>query len=99
MIGWRDVTIPLAANTNPLKQMIMKAKDFRKVILFMSNEWSNETAEKIFGKVMGQHFYNKWCSRHENFNHPDYATMSMFYEMEDSYMQVLLDYIGKNYNG
>jgi hypothetical protein len=77
----------------------MKAKDFRRVLLFMSNKWSAETAEAVFGRVMGQHFYNKWCGKHEVVDDPDYATMSMFYEMSDTYMQVLLDYIERNYAG
>jgi hypothetical protein len=78
----------------------MKAKDFRKVILFMANRWDKETAIDIFGKNMGMHFYNKWCgSCGNNVWLPDYATMRLFYEMSDNYLQILLDYIDKNYEG
>lgn len=77
----------------------MKAKEFRKVILFMANRWSKEEAVKIFGKVMGMHFWGKWdyeCGKSIN---PDYATMRLFYEFDMDYLQILLDYIEENYNG
>jgi hypothetical protein len=77
----------------------MKAKDFRNVILFMANVWDKNTAIKIFGEVMGEHFWNKWCGSHERYGDADYATMRLFYEMSDLYMQKLLNYIYINYKG
>jgi hypothetical protein len=73
----------------------MKASDFRKVILFMANQWSKETAIAIFGKVMGEHFWSKWVGNET----PDHRTMRLFYEMSDTNLQVLIDYVKTNYNG
>ena len=82
----------------------MKAKEFKKVILFMANRWSKETAIEIFGKNMGEHFWNKWFAAHgAGFDYayrgPDYATMKLFYEMTETHLQMLFDYIEANYNG
>ena len=82
----------------------MKAKEFKKVILFMANRWSKETAIEIFGKNMGEHFWNKWLAAYGNdpedeYRGPDYATMRLFYEMTETYLQKLFDYIEANYNG
>lgn len=70
----------------------MEAKDFRAVILFMANKWNRETAHKIFGTVMGDHFYGKWYDS----DNPDLGTMRLFYDMDDKYLQSLLDYIKQN---
>lgn len=88
----------------------MKANEFRKVILFMANRWSLETAVEIFGERMGSHFFGKWVyggSAYQDDSHkgtltnwaPDLGTMKLFYEMGDEYMQVLLDYIDETYKG
>lgn len=81
----------------------MKANEFRKVILFMANRWSRQTAIEIFGKDMGEHFWIKWLGgwsdELNNYRGPDYATMRLFYAMSDDYLQKLLDYIKVNYNG
>lgn len=72
---------------------MITAKDFRRVILFMANVWDKTTAIAIFGSVMGEHFYAKWRGD----EHPDYRTMRLFYEMSDTYLQQLIDYVEKNY--
>lgn len=78
----------------------MKAKEFRNVILFMGNRWDKDEAVKVFGPNMGAHFYGKWVGAcGQGVWIPDYATMRLFYEMSDQYMQVLLDYVEKNYHG
>lgn len=81
----------------------MKAKEFRKVILFMANRWSKEVAVKIFGNVMGMHFWCKWvdtCGEPytPTYKGPDYATMRLFYEFDEDNLQILLDYIDEDYN-
>lgn len=77
----------------------MTARDFKRVILFMANRWERNTAIDIFGEVMGLHFWNKWVGNIEyNYQNPDQATMRLFYEMSDNYLQVLLDYIDDNYD-
>jgi hypothetical protein len=60
----------------------------------MANQWSKDVAIDIFGKVMGEHFWSKWVGNES----PDHRTMRLFYEMSDTYMQQLLDYIEINYN-
>ena len=78
----------------------MKAKEFKNVILFMANRWNRSTAIEIFGENMGQHFWDKWIAALEDdYKGPDYATMILFYEMTEDYLQKLLDYIEVNYNG
>ena len=82
----------------------MKAKEFRKVILFMANRWSKEVAVKIFGNVMGMHFWCKWVAAYGGaytltYKGPDYATMRLFYEFDEDYLQIFLDYIDEHYNG
>lgn len=78
----------------------MKAKEFKKVILFMANRWCKKVAKEIFGEVMGLHFWDKWIDAYEtNHKGPDYATMRLFYEFDENYLQELLDYIEANYNG
>ena len=81
----------------------MKAKEFRKVILFMANRWNKKTAIEIFGAIMGLHFWGKWLDAYEtggsvHYKGPDYATMRLFYEFDDYYLQILLDYIDEDYN-
>lgn len=66
----------------------------------MANRWNQETALKIFGMVMGNHFYNKWVYNGTTSDgkwEPDLGTMGLFYEMDNKYMQVLIDYVDKNY--
>ena len=87
----------------------MDGKEFKKVILFMANQWSKETAVKIFGEHMGNHFYSKWVgggtkrrtddqgNEHETWE-PDLGTMRLFYEMTDHYLDDLLQYIKENYD-
>lgn len=70
----------------------------------MANRWDKKTAIEIFGAIMGLHFWCKWVDAYgeqytATYNGPDYATMKLFYEMTDDYLQILLDYIEKNYNG
>ena len=82
----------------------MEAKGFRKVILFMANRWNKETAIEIFGEDMGLHFWGKWIAAYggaytPTYRGPDYATMRLFYEMTEDYLQILLDYIDEHYNG
>lgn len=82
----------------------MKAKEFKKVILFMANRWDKKTAIEIFGEVMGMHFWGKWIAAYgdeltPSYRGPDYATMRLFYEFDENYLQELLDYIEANYNG
>lgn len=78
----------------------MEAKDFKKVILFMANAWDKKTAIIIFGNNMGTHFWNKWCGSCKKGEWlPDYATMRLFYEMSDNYLQRLLDYVDNFYHG
>jgi hypothetical protein len=71
----------------------MKAKDFRLIIMFMANRWSKDVAIEIFGEVMGNHFFSKWCGNET----PDHRTMRLFYEMSDNYLQQLIDYVELNY--
>lgn len=82
----------------------MEAKKFRNVILFIANRWTKQTVVAIFGEVMGLHFWRKWISAYgeeftNSYRGPDYATMRLFYEMGNEYLQILLDYIEANYNG
>lgn len=77
----------------------MKAEDFRKVILFMANQWDKDTAIKIFGEDMGEHFWSKWEGVCERTKYPDLATMRLFYDMSPHYMQELIDYVETNYKG
>lgn len=82
----------------------MEAKKFRNVILFMANRWDKRTATTIFGEDMGMHFWGKWLTAYgdegrSNYRGPDYATMRLFYELSENYLQTLLDYIEANYNG
>lgn len=82
----------------------MKAKEFKNVILFMANRWSKQTAIEIFGEHMGEHFWSKWfAALGAGFDYaykgPDYATMRLFYEMTEDYLQKLLDHIKVKYNG
>lgn len=82
----------------------MNAKEFKRVVLFMANRWDKETAIAIFGNNMGQHFWGKWLGAYgepytPSYKGPDYATMRLFYEMSEDYMQELLDYIDANYKG
>ena len=82
----------------------MDAKDFKRVILFMANRWNKETAIAIFGSNMGQHFWGKWISAYgeeftPSYRGPDYATMSLFYQMTTDNLQILLSYIEENYKG
>lgn len=75
----------------------MKAKDFKRMVLFMANRWDEQRASEIFGSVMGEHYWNKWCGVSERTGSPDIATMRLFYEMDEDYMQVLCDYVDKFY--
>lgn len=77
----------------------MKASDFRKVILFMANQWDKDTAIKIFGEDMGEHFWSKWEGVCERTKYPDLATMRLFYDMSPNYIQELIDYVEANYKG
>lgn len=77
----------------------MKASDFRKVILFMANQWDKDTAIKIFGEDMGMHFWSKWEGVCERTKYPDLGTMRLFYDMSPNYMQELVDYVETNYKG
>ena len=76
----------------------MKAKEFKKVILFMANRWDKKTAIEIFGEGMGMHFWGYWEFECDT-NSPDYATMRLFYKFDEDYLQILLDYIDEHYNG
>ena len=82
----------------------MEAKGFRKVILFMANRWNKETAIEIFGEDMGLHFWGKWIAAYgdeltSSYRGPDYATMRLFYDFIENYLQLLLDYVEANYRG
>lgn len=72
----------------------MEAKDFTKVIMFMANQWSKEVAHQIYGKVMGDHFYNKWTGAGTS----DLGTMRLFYSMSEEYLQQLIDAALKHYS-
>lgn len=74
---------------------MIDAKKFHKVIMYMANRWSREESIRIFGNVMGEHFWDKWYSG----DHPDLGTMRLFYQMDFSYMQKMFDYIEENYHG
>ena len=73
----------------------------------MANRWCKKVAIEIFGENMGLHFWDKWIASYDtggdvkyvHYKGPDYATMRLFYEMSDDYLQKLLDYIGANYMG
>lgn len=82
----------------------MKAKDFKRVILFMANQWDKPTAQKIFGTRLGEHFWDEWCLTQnlQNWCGPvsaDYATMTLFYKMTNDSLQKLIDYVEANYEG
>lgn len=66
----------------------MNASDFRRIILFMANKWDYEMSLSIFGNVMGSHYWLKWCQYHDV--SPDYATMRLFYEIDDENLQKLI---------
>lgn len=67
-------------------------------VMFMANHWDKETSVAIFGGVMGNHFWAKWCETSEK-EGPDKATMRLFYEMSDHYLDELamwcVNYYGK----
>lgn len=72
----------------------MNAEELKNVILFMSNRFSYIEAVKIWGKWMGDHFFNKWAAETD----PDKGTMRLFYDMSEENMQTFLDYISAHYN-
>lgn len=67
----------------------MTTKEFRDIILFMANDWSEQTAIDIFGVCMGKHLFGKWCS----YSNPDLGTIGLFYSMDDKNLFTLLEYI------
>lgn len=73
----------------------MDGKEFKNIILFMANRWCHEESIRIFGKVMGDHFFYKWCDAPS----PDQGTMRLFYEMSRGNLDILLAYIKANYHG
>jgi hypothetical protein len=83
----------------------MNAKDFKRVILFMGNQWDKPTAQKIFGTRLGEHFWAEWCLTQNTLNwsggpaSTDYATMTLFYKMTNDNLQKLIDYVEANYEG
>lgn len=69
----------------------------------MANRWNKKTAIEIFGAIMGLHFWGKWIATYgepytQTYKGADYATMRLFYEFDDYYLQILLDYIDEDYN-
>lgn len=68
-------------------------------IMFMANHWDHDTAIAIFGENLGEHFWSKWVGTNERTGNPDYATMRLFYEMSDHYLDDLamwcVNYYGK----
>lgn len=32
---------------------------------YMYNQWCEEEAIKVFGKIMGKHLFNHWCNAHD----------------------------------
>lgn len=73
----------------------MDGKDFKNIILFMANRWCHEEAVKIFGKILGDHFWSKWCGPQD----PDMGTMRLFYDMGTENIDRLIAYIKDNYHG
>lgn len=58
-------------------------------VYYMVNHWNRENAGKIFGEVMGKHFFAKWCNL--NKAHNEYhATMTLYLEMTDSNRELLV---------
>lgn len=70
----------------------MNGKDFKKVILFMANQWDENVAKEIFGSNLGAHFWSKWKAETMRFN-ADMGTMRLFYEMTDDNLDKLVNYI------
>jgi hypothetical protein len=44
----------------------MNTKDSRKAVenfmFYMYNQWDKDEAHKVFGKIMGDHLWAKWCT-------------------------------------
>lgn len=47
----------------------MNTEQARKAVenfmFYMYNKWSEDECHKTYGKVMGDHLWDKWCSAHD----------------------------------
>ena len=67
-------------------------------MIFMANAWSESVCKAIYGKVLGEHIWNKYLG----YVHADglYAAMSkMIFELDSENLKKLIDYACSKYNG
>ena len=56
-------------------------------VYYMANAWSKKEAINLYGKIMGEHFWYKWCTAGE---YPDLCTMKLYYNMTAKYREMLV---------
>lgn len=59
---------------------------------FMYCKWQESMPTKIFGKVMGDHYWEKWCYLCKVYG--SWGAMSKFWdELDDEHREILCTYI------
>ena len=75
----------------------MSAKEFRNVLLFICNRWSEEECKFIYG-YLGPHIWNKWIEGCEN-HHGSLDCIAWFIlELDNECLQKLINRSSEYYN-
>lgn len=80
-------------NEKPTKEASKAAAMVSKYAYWMANESSHENFINAFGKVMGDHFWNKLMGLTETRGDRCSADLFLWYEMSPNYRSILMHYI------
>lgn len=66
--------------------------------IYMANAWCEEEANKVFGKVLGEHIFSKWVSYNEMYGTHG-ASMKLIYELDETCLEKLVERANELYEG
>ena len=67
-------------------------------MIFMANVWSENVCKAIYGKLLGQHIWDKYISYVNNDGM--YGAMAkLVFELDNENLKKLIDYACSKYNG
>ena len=74
-----------------------KSSELDCYLYFMWNCWSEEICIKLFGKVMGKHYWSKWSLMYKKYT--AYGASGPFYaELDESARAVIRNHAYAHYN-
>ena len=66
--------------------------------IYMANAWSKSEAITIWGKMLGEHIWNKWVSYNELYG-THAASMKLVYELDNTNLEKLVERANELYEG